>query len=131
MTRLGISRSATGRMMVYRVQCEDGRGPWRPGFSRHWIDGDAPEGRLSETVMDLIPVEEILALPMSHHYGCGCRSLPDLMLWFTPLERYRLKVLGFYPVRILADHVVRESEWQVFFARQRPLWDGATRLSWP
>ena len=49
-----------------RVQAEDGRGPWRPGWSHTWIDADAPADRLTETVMDLMPVTAIRALPDDH-----------------------------------------------------------------
>ena len=74
------------RRVVYRVQAADGRGPWRPGFSHTWIDGDAPAGRLDETIMDLIPIAQLAALPRTMHYGCACRSLTALMAWFTPIE---------------------------------------------
>ena len=115
---------------VYRVQDASGRGPWRPGFSQQWIDDDAPAGRLTETVMDLMPIEQIQALPMTHHYGCGCRSLDALMAWFTMRERARLFRAGYHPVSMRADAVVAESDWQVLFARVRPLSDGATRFRW-
>ena len=116
---------------VYRVQAADGRGPWRPGWSQQWIDADAPVGRLSETVMDLLPIATLRALPPTMHYGCGCRSLEALLHWFTPLEQERLSRFGFYPVRLHADAVLAESEWQMFVGRSRPFSDGATRLSFP
>lgn len=115
---------------VYRVQAEDGRGPWRPGFSHVWVDEDAPSGHLTETVMDLIPVEVLRNLPTTHAYGCGCRTLAQLRDWFTPVERQRLSRLGFHPVVMRVDAVLAESDRQVFFARCRPLAEGATRLKW-
>lgn len=118
-------------MKVYRVQAGDGRGPWRPGFSHVWIDDDAPSGHLTETVMDLLPVAVLRSLPTTHAYGCGCRSLEQLCEWFTPVERDRLSRLGFSPVVMHVDEVLAESDRQVFFARQRPLTDGVTRLNWP
>lgn len=117
-------------MTVYRVQAADGRGPWRPGWSHIWIDGDAPEGRLSETVMDLMPIEQIRALPDEFHYGCACRTLPALMEWFTVIERQRLQAYGFHPVQLQADIVVAESAWQLLIGRRRAFADGATRLRW-
>lgn len=52
------------------------------------------------------------------------------MQWFTSVEKERLERFGFYPVRVTADHVVVESEWQALIARRRAFNDGATRLRW-
>lgn len=115
---------------IYRVQDRSGRGPWRPGFSSIWIEGDADAGHLTETIFDLVPLDTLRRLPRSHVYGCGCRSLPTLLEWFTPAERIRLDVFGFVPVRMTVDLVLAESAKQLFFARCRPLANGARRLSW-
>jgi hypothetical protein len=115
---------------VFRVQDADGRGPWRPGFSVSWIDEDAPVGRLSETVMDLIPVETLCRLPRDRHYGCGCVSREALLEWFTPTERGRLQRFGYRLVTMRVDEVLASSPYQVFFARRRPLADGATVVRW-
>lgn len=117
--------------IVYRVQDAEGRGPWRPGLSGQWMDFDAPVGRLSETIMDLLSVAQIRALPPPYHYGCACRSYQDLLAWFQPAEMPRLHALGFYPVKLAVDHIVVESPTQLVVARLRPFADGATRLSWP
>lgn len=52
------------------------------------------------------------------------------MRWFTPIEKTRLQTAGFYPVRLVADLVLVESEYQMLIGRRRPFADGATRLSW-
>lgn len=118
------------RIIAYRVQGADGRGPWRPGFSHVWLDGDAPADRLTETLMDLLPPAALATLPRTMMYGCACRSLDALLRWFTPLERERLQSLGFYPVRLNADVVLAESPWQMVIGRARPFAEGATRLRW-
>jgi len=115
---------------VVRVQDADGRGPWRPGFSQTWIDGDAPADRLMETVMDLVPLHVLRALPDTMQYGCACRSLDALMRWFTPREKETLARAGYHPVRLRADVVLAETEWQLVIGRRRPFRDGATRLRW-
>ena len=123
--------STTGAMtFIYRVQDATGRGPWRPGFSHLWIDEHAPVGRLSETVMDLVPLAVLRALPTDRHYGCGCRTMAALREWFTPAERLRLTALGFDPVRLRVDQILAESDWQMFFSRTRPLWSGASVHRW-
>ncbi len=117
-------------MIAFRVQAADGRGPWRPGWSHTWIDADAPADRLVETVMDLIPVHVLRALPSTMMYGSACRNVDALMQWFTSRERERLAACGFYPVRLNADVVLAESAWQMVIGRRRPFADGATRLRW-
>ena len=116
--------------LVYRVQDRDGRGPWRPGLSHKWIDDTAPAGRLTETVMDLMSIAALRALPRTMHYGSACRSRAALFEWFTPIECTRLATLGFYPVQLRADIVLVESPWQLLIGRSRPFTEGATRLRW-
>jgi len=123
MTKIGLR--------VYRVQGSNGRGPWRPGFSRQWIDEDAPAGRLTQNIFDLVPARTLLALPRHFHYGCACRTMGDLLEWFTPLECVRLEKLGFYPVSLAIDAIIAESEWQMLVGRERHFSEGASRRSWP
>jgi hypothetical protein len=119
------------RVIAYRVQAADGRGPWRPGWSHTWIDGDAPPDRLTETVMDLVPVDVLMRLPKDMAWGSACRTLDTLMQWFTPVERERLRAAGYHPVKLTADVVLAESAWQMVIGRARPFAEGATRLRWP
>lgn len=119
------------RIVAYRVQAHDGRGPWRPGWSQRWIDEDAPADRLTETIMDLVPIEQLLTLPSTMAWGCACRTLEALMAWFTRLERERLRAAGFYPVKLNVDVVLKESQWQMLIGRSRPFTDGVTYLRWP
>jgi hypothetical protein len=116
---------------VYRVQDARGRGPWVPGFSHEWLEADAPAGRMTETLMDLLPIDQLRALSPEYHYGCACRSLPALLAWFTPAECHRLARLGYHPVSLTIDAVVAESASQLLLARRRPLAEGATRHGWP
>lgn len=117
-------------VVAYRVQAADGRGPWRPGFSLTWIETDAPADRLTETVMDLLPIRELRNLPPGMSYGSACRTVDALMRWFTAGEKQRLAQLGFHPVRLNADVVVTESEWQMLIGRRKPFAESATRLRW-
>ena len=117
-------------IVAYRVQGPDGRGPWRPGWSHTWIDAEAPPDRLTETIMDLIPAYELRRLPPGMAYGCACKTLADLMRWFTPHEKGLLKTYGFHPVRLVADVILASSEWQMLIGRTRPFSEGATRVSW-
>jgi hypothetical protein len=116
---------------VYRVQDDDGRGPWRPGLSRYWIDEASDfAARPLETAVDLLRRAGVTLAP-GWHYGCACRSMEALLRWFTEVELGRLSRMGFALVRLDADRVVVESELQVVFARRRPLRVGVTVLPWP
>jgi hypothetical protein len=119
------------KVTAYRVQAADGRGPWRPGWSHTWIDDAAPPDRLTETVMNLVPIHLLMNLPKDMAWGSACRSFDALMQWFTPVERQRLQVAGYHPVKLMADVVLAESAWQMLIGRRRPFTDGATRLRWP
>ena len=117
--------------IVYRVQDSDGRGPWKPGVSKYWIDDSAHVGRLTETLMDLCGgVEAIRKLPSGWHYGCACESLEGIAAWFTPNERIILDTMGYHPVSIKADKIMFRSEWQVLIARKRPLRVGYVMVPW-
>lgn len=120
----------SGALYVVRVQAADGRGPWRPGWSHRWIDDDAPVGRLTETVMDIVPAAVLMSLPTDMAWGCACRSVDALMAWFTPREREVLAGYGYHPVRLRVDVVLAESAWQIVVGRHRPFREGATRLRW-
>ena len=121
-----------GRVVrVYRVQATDGRGPWRPGFSKTWIDGSAPAGRLAQNIFDLISARTLQALPRDLHYGCACRTFDQLLDWFTPVEYVNLQKLGYYPVTLAIDTIIVESDWQMLVGRERHFSEGASRLSWP
>lgn len=126
----GYVGHADRRLILYRVQDQAGRGPWRPGFSRQWVEPSDEAGRLMETLMDLLPFEAIQMLPEHLHYGCACRTKASLLAWFLPPEIRRLQAFGYRIVRMQVDAVLAESQWQVFFARRRPLAEGATVIRW-
>jgi hypothetical protein len=114
----------------YRVQDADGRGPWRPGFSRTWIDESAPVGRLRETIFDLVHPHLLRQFAATYHVGSACRTRDALWQWFTPIERARLEARGYHVVRLVGDVVIAESDWQMVIGRPRPFSEGATRLRW-
>jgi hypothetical protein len=114
---------------VYRVQDAEGRGPWRPGFSRHWIDADGPP--LPPALHDDFGVSIYRTIKKANgHCGSACDSLEKLAVWFTQLEQLRLRLLGYRPVCILADEILAESEHQIVIRCDRPLTDAALLLPW-
>jgi len=105
------------KLIVYRVQAIDGRGPWRPGFSHVWVDDIAkPPAWIEE-----FNVRAVLRAANGDVTGCACRSLDQLRRWFTQDELNRLRVLGYFVVRLEVDRILAESKHQVVFARKQPL----------
>lgn len=114
-----------GRVMavpVYRVQDAEGRGPWRPGFSRLWVRDRADHDNLRPWV-EQFGVGIILrdGWPFGRHFGCGCRTLEQLRRWFTREEYDTLRAYGYSAVQLMADRVLAESDIQLVFQRSRPL----------
>jgi hypothetical protein len=111
---------------ILRVQDSDGRGPWRPGFSRLWVRDRADHDNLipwpTEFGMGIIPRD---TWPFGRHFGCGCRTIEQLQRWFTVEEYATLTRYGYQAVRLDVDRVIAESERQLVFQRSRPLRAGA------
>lgn len=105
--------------VVYRVQDIYGRGPFKPGFSQTWVDDSCrwmPPSWIAEFGLDCIR-----ELPDGWHFGSAVRAATDLRIWFTPTELDRLRLLGYKPVSMEVERIVRASPYQVLFARAIPL----------
>lgn len=106
---------------LFRVQDAEGRGPFKPGFSRHWFEDrdDYPVSWL-EWFGDIRP-----HLRPGESAGCACRTLDHLALWFRASELRTLRDFGYRVVKIDADRIIAENLSEVIFARRRPLRFGA------
>jgi len=105
---------------IYRLQEDEGRGPFRPGFSETWLDGIRS--------YDLPPWLEEFGWHVAQearqsglYCGTGCRSLEQLYRWFSRNERRRLKRYGYDVVTIVPDRIFAESVNQVVFGCRAPL----------
>lgn len=106
---------------MYRVQDDEGRGPWRPGFSQRWVE-DRPASEfaaLQPWPSEFGPVH--LRAIFGMHLGCGCTSIVQLRRWFTPTEYRRLLSFGYRAVRMGVGRVLAESAIQCVFERAKPL----------
>lgn len=106
---------------LYRVQCSEGRGPFRPGITDQWLDDSRtfwPMPHIAYPgVLEIIDTAHAKRL----HMGTGCRALDQIRLWFNADEQRKLRGLGYEMVAIEADEVLWENEEQVLFACKRPL----------
>lgn len=104
---------------VYRVQDQDGRGPYKPGFSAIWCDNFGPPP--PPTWMQEFPGLLQRMNDSNAHYGAACRSVEQIRKWFTPTELARLHILGYRLVAMEADRILAESKNQIVFMRRKPL----------
>lgn len=104
---------------VYRIQDDEGRGPFRPGFSKTWVKERADHENLIPWYDEFGPVHNnVLSGAWS---GCGCLSKKQLRRWFTKPEYRKLKKHGYRAVKMKVGRVLAESEIQCFFSRSKPL----------
>jgi len=106
--------------IVYRIQDEYGRGPFRPGFSKQWHDQYFDVGMKplptwgDEFGWDLIDRKG----RAGEFFGTAVRRPEKLCEWFSATERGRLELLGFAAVSMPINRVLAESENQLVFARK-------------
>lgn len=109
-------------MIVYRIQDEYGRGPWRPGFSLKWVEDRNDLDNLlpwfREFINESIDIRPLIIPRMI--LGCGCLTIQQLQRWITPIEYGRLLNFGFKAVALEAD-VLAQSDIQCVFQRTEPL----------
>lgn len=115
---------------LFRVQAADGRGPWRPGLSKHWVDESTNRPRHPD-IIAAFGTDWLNEIPPQMYRGCACRSLEALFKWFTSIEMGRLAGMGYHPVALAAERIIRENEDQVIFARRDPLHVNVVQLAWP
>jgi len=105
--------------VIYRIQDSVGRGPWRPGFSRRWVEDREDHDNLLPWMAEFGPVHKKIL--WGEHCGSGCRTLGQLRRWFTPSEYKTLLFYGYRAVRMEVNRVLAESDIQLFFGRAKPL----------
>lgn len=90
----------------YRVEDDQGRGPFKPGLSRYWVREDRDHEMLPPWY-EVVPVAQVLRqLRKGERAGSACESKDDLARWFSQgelnlLMRMGYRVVEFRPVRVL------------------------------
>ena len=109
---------------ICRVQGERGRGPWKPGFSRSWVQ-DRPDHDNLQPIMEEFPavVDEIMRGTYSrYHIGTGTRTEDQLRRWINYREYTLLLKAGYNAVYMGVYKIIAESDTQVLFIRLKPLY---------
>jgi hypothetical protein len=118
---------------VYRVQNFTGRGPFKPGVPAKWSDENfAPGMEALPTWMEEFGADAVQRLGRGHeHFGSAVRHLDEIGKWFSPTEQQRLERLGYHVVFMRVDRILAESDNQLLFARDLPLWQSVTVVRFP
>jgi hypothetical protein len=107
------------KQIIYRIQDKEGRGPFRPGFSKYWVS-ERPEVELALLKPPHVEFPDMV-LRAGWHFGCGCESLEKLRMWFLPCEYHTLLSYGYRCVSMEIDRIAAKSAYQCVFERDRPL----------
>ena len=105
--------------VIYRIQDRYGRGPWKPGFSRQWVEDREDLDNLAPMKVDINKVH--LRNACGYAMGFGCKTTAELRRWITPGEYEKLKEFGYRAVRMKVDGILQEDDTQVLFERAFPL----------
>lgn len=116
-------------MHIYRVQDKQGRGPFRPGITDKWIEMRPDHENLVPFFEEWKGFDPCCEAKQNEHLGVGCMTLEQLRRWFTETEYNRLRILGYRAVKVRADRILRSSDKQCVFVRNRALRDGATEIA--
>lgn len=108
---------------IFRIQDRYGRGPWKPGFSKVWVQ-DRPDHDLLRPWYEQFGWVNRIAIT-GMHVGCGCRTVDTLRRWFTRDEYAKLLGHGYHAVELDVGRILGESAIQVVFERARPLREAA------
>lgn len=113
-----------GRLMItiFRIQDEEGRGPFRPGFSEKWMRGEKPYYLSPPWIEAGISIQHYSKLLNANAYsGTGCKSMEKLCEWFSHEERAQLAIFGYHIVRIIPTRIVLNLTHQIVFECCQPL----------
>ena len=108
---------------VYRVQDSNGHGPFKPGFSKRWVEYRPDHEQLLSWIQEF-GFGCVRGLLAKETAGCGCRDLEQLRRWFTRNEYRELLRLGYQAVEMDVERVFAEGPTQCVFGRAMPLNQG-------
>lgn len=109
---------------LYRIQDENGRGPWRPGYSHKWVSDDRNAPDFLPPIYEELPSFKrvvTLAHSMGYHVGVAVHGWTSFSAWFLPDELERLRADGFNVVQCDNVRVFAETPNQILIGSKAPL----------
>ena len=105
-------------VVVYRVQDLSGRGPWKPGFSKIWVEERPDHKNLQPWFIEFGWVNKKGL--SGETLGSACKTIEQLRRWFTKQDYEKLKTYGYKSVKIEVNRIIAESDIQCFVGRAKP-----------
>lgn len=116
--------------LVCRIQDREGRGPYRPGFSRVWSERqDGPASVFVAFPGILAKVRQVIDAK-GGAVGCAFRTIKQASNWFSPSEVLTLAKLGYSLCWVIPDEVLAENEDQLVIWTAQPLADSVIATGW-
>jgi hypothetical protein len=116
------------KTIVYRVQCKEGRGPFKPGFSHRWVDPDV-NIQNKPTIMEDFGWDFMSKCTPGAQAGCAFQNLSDLRRWFSGDELIKLYDLGYRVCEITVDRIVMKSSTQMLVESKKGFRSGARKIT--
>ena len=104
--------------VVFRIQDKDGRGPWKPGFSKKWVEDREDHNNLLTWYVESGPVHTQVIFGAAA--GSACKTIEQLRRWFVKSEYEKLLTFGYQSYMVPVDRIIAESEIQCFVERSLP-----------
>lgn len=106
--------------VILRVQDSEGRGPYRPNFTKEWCEYNHELPSFLQEFPDLPSIVHKYH-KRGLHLGTGVRGYDGLKKWFSDSELEKLRGFGFDVVEVKGCAIVCESANQLVFALNKPL----------
>jgi len=109
---------------IYRIQDENGRGPFNPGQKETWSIMRPDLDNLKPWPLEF-GTAGIFYRASGMLCHTGCLTIAQLRRWFIPREYRTLVKRGYNAVELVDCEVLASSDIQCVFARKEPLNVGA------
>jgi hypothetical protein len=116
--------------LVCRIQDAEGRGPYRPGFSRHWSERETGPDPVFVAFPGIMARARQIVDQRGGAVGCAFRSIREAMYWFSSTEILTLAKLGYSLCWVEAEEILAENADQLVFWSSLPLAKAVRATGW-
>ena len=90
------------KITVYRIQDSEGRGPFKPGTTKKWIDDERTFFQKAQ-IQEQLWIKKIADPELNLAFVCT--SIEQMKIWVSETEYERLIKLGYNAVKIDVDKI--------------------------